>query len=216
MPELVLALESIMPATSNSAGAKKPRKKPRPPQQISEETWQAVQGVICAGAMGFTAAGRHFGIEPHAIMARARRNRWPTPSMIAKRAETLHHGRSRAHQEQRNGNEEVIEIAAQSWAQRGEEHRNLVYNLTNRALKKVSNEPPPLESWADVERADKAGRRSCGLDNEENTRVSLALELVNQRIESYYQNTPKDAEGPKELEPSVKQLQPPAPHPPRP
>ena len=198
-----------MPATSNSAGAKKPRKKPRPPQQISPATWEAVKGVICAGAMGFTEAGRHFGIEPHAIMAKARRNRWPTPSMIAKRAETLHHGRSRAHEEQRNGNEEVIQAAAESWAQRGEQHRSLVYDLTSRALKKVSNDPPPIESWRDLDLADRAGRRSCGLDNSEETRnINIGWQLIEQRLQTCYLTLPKDALcDPEDAQPKVKQLQ---------
>ena len=48
----------------------------------------------------------------------------------------------------RNGNEEVIEAAAQSWAERGEAHRSLAFTASpHAALKKVAYAPPPLESW---------------------------------------------------------------------
>ena len=173
-----------MPVNSNAVGAKKPRKKPRPPQVISPETWKAVEAAICIGGLGYSECGRKFGISPYAIMQRAKRNRWPVPSLIAKRAETLHRGRSRAHQEQRNGNEEVIEIAAQSWAERGEQHRAVAFQLAHDSLKAAAKTGLPIESWRDADLADKTARRNAGLDSEESTRISVGLAMIDRRLET--------------------------------
>ena len=172
----------------------KARKKPKKPQQISEATWLAVEKAVCAG-MGYSEAARVFGIRsPHAIIMRSRRDKWPIPSRVEERARLLQASlqrQSEAAQERRNGNEKAIEAAAQSWAERGEEHRAIVYGITTAALKKVAHAPPPLESWADIERADKAGRRSCGLDDSErNQTVNIGMALVNARLESI--NLPKE------------------------
>ena len=65
--------------------------------------------------------------------------------------------------------------------------------MTNTALKKVAKNPPPLESWSDVERADKAARRACGLDDSEATRnVSIGMQLINQRLEIITAELPKE------------------------
>ena len=51
----------------------------------------------------------------------------------------------------------------------------------------------PLESWSDVERSDKAGRRACGLDDSEATRnISVGLQLINQRLEFITADLPKE------------------------
>ena len=78
-------------------------------QVIDEATWKAVEGAICIGGLGYSEAGRRFGIEPHAIMGKAKRNNWPLPSKIAERAAVLQARYNR------NGNEEVIQTAAESW-----------------------------------------------------------------------------------------------------
>ena len=122
---------------SPPTGSKKPRKMR---QIIDDATWKAVEGAICVGGLGYSEAGRKFGIEPHAIMGKARRNAWPVPSMIQKRVEILQAARYKArehykpYEETRNGNEEVIEAAATILAEKGEMHRALAFNLANGAL----------------------------------------------------------------------------------
>ncbi len=129
-------------------------------------------------------------------MGKARRNLWPTPSVIQKRAEALQRGRSKAaerYEEARNENEEAIEIAAQSWAEKGEQHRALTFQLANGALKKAAKAPPPIESWRDVDLADRAARCSAGLDDFETTNsIRVGMALVNYRLEHVI-NLPKDA-----------------------
>ena len=55
-----------MPANSNAIGAKKPRKKPRPPQMIAPEVWVAIEKAIVAG-MGYSEAAR---ISAFALLTR--------------------------------------------------------------------------------------------------------------------------------------------------
>ena len=174
-----------MPPDSDAAQAKKARKKPRPPQAISQETWKAVEAAICIGGLGYSEAGRKFGIEPHAIIMKAKRHGWALPSMIQKRVEALQKSVTERAvcEDYRNGNAEVIEAVAQSWSERGEEHRALVYGITTAALKKVAKAPPPIESWSDIEKADRAGRRSCGLDDSErNQNINIGMQLIEYRL----------------------------------
>jgi hypothetical protein len=175
-------------------GSRKPRKKARPPQAISPETWKAVEMAICIGNLGFSECGNQFQISPHAIMMRAKRHGWALPSMIQKRVEALQKSVTERAvcEDYRNGNAEVIEAVAQSWSERGEAHRALVYGLTNAALKKVAKAPPPLESWSDIEKADRAGRRACGLDDSEAARnVSVGMQLIEFRLANIH--LPPDA-----------------------
>ena len=159
---------------SPPAGVKKPRKMR---QVIDDATWKAVEGAICVGGLGYSECGRKFGIEPHAIMGKAKRNNWPLPSKIAERAAVLQARYNR------NGNEEVIQAAAETWAEKGEQHRSLVHGITTAALKKVAYAPPPLESWSDIEKADRAGRRSCGLDDSErNQTINIGMQMVEARL----------------------------------
>ena len=173
------------------------RKKPRPPQQISPETWRAVEGAICVGGLGYSEAGRKFGVEPHAIMSRAKRNNWPVPSVIAKRAEALQKGRSKAaerykpYEEARNGNEEVIQTVAESWAERGEQHRLLAFQLAHNSLKTAARRGLPIEDWRDADLAEKTARRNAGLDSEEGSRIQIGLALIETRLQAI--NLPKDA-----------------------
>jgi hypothetical protein len=163
-------------------------KKPRKMRQVIDEaTWKAVEGAICVGGLGYSEAGRKFGIEPHAIMGKAKRNNWPLPSKIAERAAVL---QSRYN---RNGNEEVIEAAATSWAEKGEMHRALAFNLANGALAAAARTGGlPIESWRDAHLADQVARKSCGLDHE-NTAVNINMALVTARLEAVSLSLPKDA-----------------------
>lgn len=140
---------------------------PNKPQNIAVETWQAVEKAVCAG-MGYSEAARRFGVRsPHAIIMRARRNRWPVPSRIVERAHALQRSvtaRAAVTEGIRQGNEEVAESLAASWAEKGEQHRALAFGLSHTALAK--SKPPALQTWRDMEIADKMARRAAGLDSE--------------------------------------------------
>jgi hypothetical protein len=191
---------STMPANSDAASLRKAKKviagvRKTHPQPISPETWKAIEAAICIGALGYTECGRKFNISPHAIMMRAKRHGWAVPSKIAKRVEALQKSvTERAVCEgNRACNDQAVDVIVESWAERAEAHRSLVYGMTNTALKKVAKNPPPLESWSDVERADKAARRACGLDDSEATRnISVGMQLINQRLEIITADLPKE------------------------
>jgi hypothetical protein len=187
-----------MSANSNAVGAKKAREKPKAPQVIAPEVWVAIEKACCAG-LGYSAAAREFGVSVFAVMARSKRHGWPVGSRIQRRVEALQEARYKArerykpYEQQRSSNAQVTEAIAESWAEKGEAHRSLVYGMTNAALQKVAGNPPPLESWSDIERADKAGRRACGLDDSEAARnVSIGMQLINQRLEFITADLPKE------------------------
>ena len=137
---------------------------PTKPQYIAVETWQAVEKAVCAG-MGYTEAARRFGIRsPHAIIMKARRNKWPVPSRIVERACALQRSvteRAAVREGIRQGNEEVAESLAASWAEKGEQHRTIAFGLSHSALAK--SKPPALQTWRDMEIADKMARRQVNM-----------------------------------------------------
>ena len=112
-------------------------KKARPPQQIGPQTWKAVEAAVCIGGLGYSEARRKFGIEPHAIMMKAKRHGWALPSMIQKRVEALQKSvTERAVCEgNRACNDQAVDVIAESWEERGEAHRALAFQLAHDSLK---------------------------------------------------------------------------------
>jgi hypothetical protein len=172
-----------MPA---NATVRKARKRARPPQQISPQTWKAIEAAICIGALGYTECGRKFNISPHAIMMKAKRHGWAVPSKIAKRVDALQKSVTERAVCERNRacNDKVVDTIAESWAERGEAHRALTFNLAHSELKAASKRGLPIEDWSAAEKADRMARRAAGLDSEEGTRISIGMEMINQRLET--------------------------------
>ena len=171
--------------------AKKPRKEARPPQQISEETWRSIEMALVAGGLGFSEVGRRFGVSPHAVMMRAKRHGWAVPSRIAERTAALQ-ARSKACESDRNGNDQVVQAVAASWAEKGEQHRALAFDLANSELRRAAKAGLPVKSWRDASLADSVARKAAGLDHEETSRISVAMELINVRLEKNLMEMPKD------------------------
>jgi hypothetical protein len=164
-------------------GSKKTRKEP---QRISETTWKLVESAVCVGGLGFSECGRKFGVTPHAIMQRAKRHGWPMPSKIAKRVEALQKSVTERAVCERNRacNDKVVDTIAESWAERGEAHRAVAFNLAHSELKASYKRGLPIEDWSAAEKADRMARRAAGLDSEEGTRISIGMEMINQRLET--------------------------------
>ena len=141
---------------------------------------------MCIGGLGYSEAGRKFGIEPHAIMMKAKRHGWPVPSKIAKRVEALQKSVTERAVCERNRacNDKVVDVIAESWAERGEAHRALTFNLAHSELKASYKRGLPIEDWSAAEKADRMARRAAGLDSEESTRISIGMAMVNQRLEN--------------------------------
>ena len=171
-------------------GSKKTRKEP---QRISETTWKLVESAVCVGGLGFTECGRKFGVTAHAIMQRAKRHGWPVPSKIAKRVEALQKSvTARAVCEgNRACNDQAVDVIAESWAERGEAHRAVAFQLAHDSLKAAAKKGLPIESWRDADLADKSARRNAGLDDSDAHDVSIGMALINYRLEHI--QLPKDA-----------------------
>jgi hypothetical protein len=186
-----------MPTNSNAVGAKKGRKKPKAPQVIAPEVWVAIEKAV-VGGMGYSEASRRFHVSVFAIMQRSKRNNWPVGSRIQRRVEALQQARYKAREhykpydQLRDSNAQATAALAESWVERGEVHRNLVYRIANAALIKAVKDGVPVESARDLDLIDRAGRRATGLDaSERELNVSIGMMLVNQRIENSL-NLPKD------------------------
>jgi hypothetical protein len=176
----------MLPANLDAAKARKAR----PPQQISPETWKAIELAIVAGGLGYSETGRKFNVSPHAIMMKAKRNGWAVPSKIAERTKALQ-ARYKACESNRNRNEGVIQTVAESWAERGEQHRLLAFDFAHNSLKAAAKAGLPVASWRDASLADAVARKSAGLDFEEGSRIQIGLALVEARLQAI--NLPKDA-----------------------
>jgi hypothetical protein len=167
---------------------KKPRRKkvPKAPRTIDEITWRNIEAAICIGGLGYTECGRKFNVSPHAIMMRAKRHGWAVPSKIAKRVEALQKSVTERAVCERNRacNDKVVDTIAKSWAERGEAHRALAFDLAHKALREAARKGVAIESWRDADLADKVGRRNSGLDNEERSQIEVNLALVNARLEA--------------------------------
>ena len=168
-------------------------KKPKKPQAIDSETWKTVEAAMCIGGLGYSEAGRKFGIEPHAIMMKAKRHGWALPSMIQKRVEALQKSvTERAVCEgNRACNDQAVEIIAQSWVEKAEAHRAIAFDLAHTALREAARKGLPIESWRDADLADKSARRNAGLDDSDAHNVSIGMALINYRLEHIH--LPKDA-----------------------
>ena len=63
-------------------------------------------------------------------------------------------------------------VAAQSWIERGESYRRMIFEKTSKLMEQATLAPP--KNWKDAEVADKMARRAAGLDNLE-TQVNTII-----------------------------------------
>ena len=148
--------------------------------------------------MGFSQAARFFGINnAHTVIMKSRAQHWPIPSRVQERACQLQlhlQRQSEAAQEERNGNDQALEAAAQSWAEKGEMHRQLAFKLANGALAAAAKTGGlPIADWRDADLCDKVARRNAGLDHDHQNVMNVNLDLVNFRLTQISASLPKDA-----------------------
>jgi hypothetical protein len=193
-----------MPANSDAASLRKAKNaivgvRKAQPQAISPEIWKAIEAACVAG-MGYSEAARRFGISVHAIIMRSRRNKWPVGSRIERRAEALQEARYKSrdryktYEQQRDCNARATEALAESWVERGEQHRALTFNLAHSELIAASKRGLPIEDWSSAEKADRMARKACGLDSEEGARISIGMALINDRLEVLAETLPKEVD----------------------
>lgn len=114
------------------------------------DPWAACREAVALG-VGLKQAATTYGLSYSAAKTRASREKWPTPLKVAAAADAL-----------KAAAQPPATLAAQSWAERGEQHRAAVFKLASEALAKAR--PRRLEEWADIERAARLADRAAGLD----------------------------------------------------
>jgi hypothetical protein len=130
--------------------------------------WDIVERTCIAG-MTFMDAAQEFGIKEDTIRKRARRYKWPVARAIGKAVQ-------RAVQ-----NAEVAERTAQDWLAKGNAHRTVVFEKASGAIAKANMTPP--KSWKEFDLADRAARRSAGLENADV--IQQTLIQLNERIDGF-------------------------------
>jgi len=163
--------------------------------------------------------GKLYGVKPDTIRKRAEREKWPTPKAVTAKMQELQatqpgNQESVPQSKPDNGKAlvpvqsqplevveadmsqpiQLLQAMAESWLQKGEEHRALAFRIAHDALKKLSKKRVPLSAdWQEVDKADKMARRAAGLDDGEKTKVNVELNLVNQRIVAMQQTVHKSS-----------------------
>jgi hypothetical protein len=108
--------------------------------------WQAAREAVALGAT-MKHAAETYGLSYEALRKRAERESWPKPEQIAAALP-----------------QSAIVTASQTWQQKGEAHRAQIFAMTQRALSAISDTPPDLLNWSDIERASRLADRAAGLD----------------------------------------------------
>lgn len=113
--------------------------------------WETVK-LACVAGMTYFEASKHFGIKKNTINAYSLRHAWPTPPRI-------HAARLKRLDSQGIA---VTNALLDTWANRGEIHRNTIYSMASKAI--TGAKMQTVKSWKDAEIADKMARRAAGLD----------------------------------------------------
>jgi len=124
----------------------------------TRKTWDKAREAVALG-MAMPEVAKRYNLPLHGLRKRAQREGWPTKERILATSPTV----------------EAREALAQSWQERGEQHRRTVMSLVERALG-AANLPPP-ENWADMERAARIGDRAAGLEKQAPT-IQLAFPIA--------------------------------------
>lgn len=121
--------------------------------------WALVKDAVCELGLSQREAADRYQVSYDALRKRCSREEWPIPAKVQEAVSQLSQNRL------------IATARAETWAERGENHRSRVFEIAAKALGDVEKSPPLVEGWADVERIDKMARRAAGLDNDE-TKVS--------------------------------------------
>lgn len=131
--------------------------------------WKAIELARLSG-LTFKELSNAFGISEATLRKRAQRHNWIDPNNLQQRARQEVKAVSTG--STGNATKAVTEhIVAKTWAERGEEHRAMVFEKANGALRKAKLQAP--KTWKDAEIADKMARRSAGLENAEIVQQTL-------------------------------------------
>ena len=128
--------------------------------------WRSARFAVENGAL-YDKVASEFGIGSGTLRKRAQREGWMTPGKVKDAVE-------RHELKQRHGMSRDVALSAlaQSWAEKGEGHRSLVFDRASAAMKSAKLEPP--KNWRDAEIVDKMARKAAGLESGD-TQISVAF-----------------------------------------
>lgn len=130
-----------------------------PARKLTLEVWAQIEA-DCTNPndpMSFTDAEKKYGVSCKTISKRANRKHWPLPRILSKAIE----------KKIENGLEKV----ASKWKDKGERHREVVFDLAHESLKKMKAKAP--KNFREAEAADKMARRAAGLEVSEISQQTL-------------------------------------------
>jgi hypothetical protein len=130
--------------------------------------WNAARRAIELGA-SYEQVAATFGVGHATIRKRALRHGWLTPE---KAHEAVVSGITIKRHDPAKATAMVTEALGMTWQQKGEAHRNLVFDIAHNAIKKAKM-PAPVK-WAELDIADKLARKAAGLESGE-SQVNIAI-----------------------------------------
>lgn len=146
--------------------------KPKKMGAPSPFDWVPIEHDACVNGLTAPELEAKYGIKANTINQHARRNKWPWAHKIIPEIQrrAIAVGAARA-----------VREVAEEWSQRGEDHRNLVFNLAHDSLKKMKPKAP--KNFRDAKMADDMARRAAGLETSEN--VNQTLIQINDSIDDF-------------------------------
>jgi hypothetical protein len=140
-----------------------------PARKLTLEVWAQIEADCCNpnDPMSFTDAEKKYGVSNKTISKRANRKHWALPRIIAKAVEKKI--------------EAGLDKVASKWKDRGERHRDVVFDLAHESLKKMKVKAP--KNFREAEAADKMARRAAGLEVSEISQQTLIQ--INDAIDAH-------------------------------
>lgn len=129
--------------------------------------WDAIR-IEFAHGISIPELARKYSLSEGTLKARSAREKWieMRPETHAKDIATgLQHGILEAAKA-------GAKVVGESWAERGESYRRMVFEKTSKLMEQATLAPP--KNWKDADVADKMARRAAGLDNLE-TQVNTII-----------------------------------------
>lgn len=136
-----------------------------PNKKVSDEDWVTIRHMSEQG-MGYDELGKQYGVMAATIAKRASKERWLTPTRIARA---------------KNGNVAVDDPAAAVaalWQRRGVETRDQVYQGAQKALERFFAMCPVPQSFAEASHAHKMLKESINPNGEIEQKVNYNIQVL--------------------------------------
>ena len=127
--------------------------------KVPSHVWAEVDQLLIAGCPVKEIAAK-FNIRENSIYVHAKRHNIPTSATVRTAIQTAVKGK--------------VEALIEEWERKGNQHRELVFDLAHKSLKKMKPRAP--KNFREAEAADKIARRAAGLevaDTKQQTLINL-------------------------------------------